>query len=212
MLEIVYFEKLDSTHKFLLKKLKSNEFKSPIMIVAKNQENGVGTHTNRWISLEGNLFVSFSILKDDLPKDLELQSVSIYFAYILKEVLEKKGSKVWLKWPNDFYIDDKKIGGVLSTIVGENIVVSFGLNIKKAPQNFKNLDINIEKNEIIKLFILNLKSKKSWEGIFKKYRVEFEKSKEYHVRVGEKKESLESAILLKDGSIKIENKKVYSTR
>ncbi len=211
-LEIVYFEKLNSTHKFLLKKLKSGEFKSPVMIVAKNQEDGVGTHENKWISLEENLFISFSILKDDLASDLELQSLSIYFAYLLKEVLEEKGSKVWLKWPNDFYINDKKIGGVLSTIVGKNIVCSFGLNIKKAPSDFEVLDINIEKNELIKLFILNLKSKKSWKGIFKKYKVEFEKSREFSVRVENEKKSLEKASLLKDGSIKIENKKVYSTR
>ncbi len=211
-MEIVYFEKLDSTHKLLLKKLKSKEYKAPIMIVANNQEDGVGTHTNKWISLEGNLFLSLCIKKDELPKDLELQSTSIYFAYLLKEVLEERGSKVWLKWPNDFYINKKKIGGVLSTIVGKNIIVSIGLNIKKAPPKFELLDINIEKSELIKLFILNLKSKKSWAVIFKKYRVEFEKSKLFNVRVKDTKVSLKSATLLEDGSIKIENRRVYSTR
>lgn len=56
----------------------------------------------------GNLFFSFVLKRNDLPSDLQIQSASIYFSYILKEVLALEGSKIWLKWPNDFYIDNKK--------------------------------------------------------------------------------------------------------
>ena len=52
------------------------------------------------------IFFSFAIKIDELPTDLKLESASIYFAYLLKETLYELGSCVWLKWPNDFYIDD----------------------------------------------------------------------------------------------------------
>ncbi len=212
MLEIAYFKKLDSTHKFLLKNIKENKLKPPFMIVSENQDNGVGTGDNKWISLEGNLFLSFVISSEQIPKDLPKQSISIYFAYLLKEVLSKRGSSVWLKWPNDFYVKNKKVGGVLSYIYKENIICSIGLNLKKSPDNFGILDINIEKNQLIKELILNLKSKKSWKGIFKKYQVEFEKSKSFETKIGKTKVSMSKAVLQKDGSIQIERKKVYSLR
>ncbi len=211
-MEIVYFEKLDSTHKFLLRKVKKEEIKTPFVIIANEQDSAIGSGKNRWISIKGNLFVSFVLKKDEISKDVKLQSLSIYFAYLLKEILEKKGSSVWLKWPNDFYIKDKKIGGFLVSIVGENIVASFGLNTKKAPKNFEILDIDIDKIQIIKELILKIKSKKSWIAIFKKYKVEFEKSKNFFTKVGDKKESLKGAILNEDGSITIKNKRVLSVR
>ena len=211
-MEIHYFKKLDSTHKFLLKKIENSEFLGSVMIVSENQSAGVGTGENSWISLNGNLFLSFCIDEKDLPEDLPKQSISIYFAYILKEVLDKFGSKVWLKWPNDFYIEDKKVGGVLSTIKRGKVVCSVGLNTIKAPKFFSILDIKIANKQIIQKFILNIKFKKTWKVIFKNYQVEFEKSKRFSTRVGKVKQSLEDAVLNQDGSIKIDNKEVYSTR
>ena len=211
-MEILYFDKLDSTHKFLLRELKSKNITSSTMIVANSQESGIGTANNSWISLDGNLFLSFCIDLNSLPNDLPKQSISIYFAYLLKEFLTQKGSNVWLKWPNDFYIDNKKIGGVLATIIGDMVVCSIGLNLLKAPKKFSILDINIDKNEIIQNFILKIKSKKSWMAVFKIYKIEFEKSKQFLVRVDNKKSSMQDAILFDDGSIKIKNRRVYSTR
>jgi BirA family biotin operon repressor/biotin-[acetyl-CoA-carboxylase] ligase len=210
-LEIVYYKKLDSTHKFLLKKIKNRELLAPVMIVADEQTDSIGTRGKSWQSLKGNLFFSMAITREYLPADLPMQSISIYFAYIFKEILEKKGSKVWLKWPNDFYLHDKKVGGVLSQIVGENIIISIGLNTKKSPKNFKTIDIKIENSKLIEEFILNVKQVILWKSIFSKYQVEFAKSKLYKTTFenGEKI-SLNNAELSSDGSIKINGKRIYS--
>ena len=209
-LEILYFEKLDSTHKFLLKKLQEKKLSSPVLITADIQTDGIGTRGRVWQSLKGNLFLSMAVEKKSLPDDLPLQSVSIYFAYILKEILQKKGSDVWIKWPNDFYLHDKKIGGVLSQFIGENVIVSIGLNIENSPKNFKNLEIKISKNELIEEFVLKVKQVISWKYIFSKYQVEFDKSISYKTTVENgKKISLKSAVLQSDGSIMINGKRVY---
>jgi len=210
-LEILYFEKLDSTHKFLLKNIKNKSLCVPVAILASEQTDGIGTRGKSWQSIKGNLFFSMALSKLDLPKDLPLQSVSIYFGYIFKELLSEKGSEVWLKWPNDFYLNDKKIGGVLSQIVGDTVIVSIGLNIKKSPENFETIDIKIEKNELIKEFILKVKQVILWKKIFSKYRVEFCKSKAHKTTFEDgEKVSLEDAVLEDDGSIKIKGKRIYS--
>ena len=211
MLEILYFEKLNSTHKFLLKNIREKSLTPPVIVTALEQTDGIGTRGKSWTSLKGNLFLSMCIDESYLPKDLPKQSVSIYFGYIFKEILEEKGSKVWLKWPNDFYLDDKKIGGVLSQIIGKNIIVSIGLNLVKSPENFKTIDIKIEKNKLIKEFVLKVKQVVLWKNIFSKYRVEFSKSKSHKTTFEDgEKISLKDAVLQDDGSIKILGKRIYS--
>jgi len=49
---------------------------------------------------------------------------------------------------------------VLATIVGEMVVCSIGLNLKKAPKEFSILDIKLDKKQIIQNLILKIKSKK----------------------------------------------------
>ncbi len=209
-MEILYFEKLDSTHKFLLRKLKKKELFPPVLVTADIQTDGIGTRGRIWQSLKGNLFLSMAVEKKSLPDDLPLQSVSIYFAYLLKEILQKKGSKVWIKWPNDFYLDDKKTGGVLSQFSGENVIVSIGLNLDKSPENFQNIEVNISKNELIEEFVLKVKQVISWKYIFSKYQVEFDKSMNHKTTVEDtEKVSLKGAVLQSDGSILINGKRVY---
>ena len=212
-LEIVYLKNIDSTHKFLLNKLSENELQSPIAVISEEQTAGVGTKEREWIGYRGNLFLSFAIKKNQLPKDLPLNSISIYFAYVLKELLSEHNSQVWLKWPNDFYNNDKKIGGVLTALKGENIICSIGLNLVQSPNNFAILDIKIDKNKLIEEFFLKVKQVILWKYVFSKYKIEFEKSKNYYTTIeNHKKVSLSDAVLQEDGSIMINNKKVFSLR
>jgi hypothetical protein len=57
-----------------------------------------------FIKLKTNKKVTLS--KKDLPADLPLASTSIYFSFIMKKRLESMGEALWLKWPNDFYIQN----------------------------------------------------------------------------------------------------------
>jgi len=210
-LEILYFEKLNSTHKFLLKNIKSKSLHLPVVICADEQTDGIGTRGKSWQSIKGNLFFSMGLTLDYIPRDLPKQSISIYFGYLFKEVLSSYGSKVWLKWPNDIYLDDSKVGGVLSQIVGDNIIVSIGLNIKKSPKNFKTIDIDIEKKQLVKEFILKVKQVIFWKNIFSKYQVEFAKSRSHKTTyITGEKVSLSDAVLGSDGSVKINGKRIYS--
>jgi BirA family biotin operon repressor/biotin-[acetyl-CoA-carboxylase] ligase len=214
-LEIHYHKSLDSTHLFLEKALKEKSLKPPVAIVSDTQIAGVGSGENSWNSLDGNLFLSFSVDKSTLPVDLPISSASIYFSYLMKEVLLDLGSKVWLKWPNDFYIKDKKIGGTITRLISGDIVLcSMGINLKFAPKNFDILDINVKKNRLLDLYFLKLKQDIFWKKIFSIYEIEFEKSKQftYYDKYAQKRVSLKDAILNDDGSITIEDRKVYSLR
>ncbi len=209
---IIHFESIDSTHKYLLNAVKNAEIATSALVYADEQTNGVGSRGNSWIGEKGNLFLSFCVDLKHLPKDLPLQSVSIYFAYILKDILARKGSKIWLKWPNDFYIDDKKAGGVITLKSGDKIICSIGLNITVAPEEFGKLDICVDKDKLIKEFIKKIKKNFSWKQVFSKYKIEFQKAKKFYFHLDDELVSLKEATLNQDGSITINNKIVFSSR
>ncbi len=215
MLEILYLESIDSTHRYLIDALKQKSIRPPYAISAQRQLAGIGSRGNLWTGIEGNLFLSFCLYKSELPSDLPIQSMSIYFSFIFKELLSDLGSKIWLKWPNDFYIKEKKIGGTITSILHENMVVcSIGLNLLAAPHDFGVLDISVDKDKLLFDYFLKLKEDIFWKDIFRKYKVEFLQSTKYTYYDGNsaKKVSLREAELLEDGSIYLENRRIYSLR
>ncbi len=211
-MKIIELEEVDSTHTYLQELIKTSGFKEPLAVMCSHQTNGVGSRGNSWQGTCGNLFFSFVIRKNDLPKDLPLQSASIYFSYILKIILNEKKSKVWLKWPNDFYIDDKKIGGTITSISADLMYCGIGLNLNEVSKNFGFLDIKIDKKKLLDLYFEKLSNCIAWKDIFSQYKIEFQLSKKFHATIQNKKVSLNKATLNLDGSIDIDKKKVYSLR
>ena len=211
-MQIYWFDALGSTQTYLKQKLKSGELHSPVAIVAEKQTDGVGSRGNSWIGLEGNLFFSFAIDRNKLPKDLALESSSIYFSYILKEVFSELGSKVWLKWPNDFYLNEAKIGGTITLLRENDLVCGIGINLVDSPDDFASLDIEIDKKELLNKFFKKIEKKLSWKHIFSKYEVEFTQSKKHSTHFKNNKISLENAELNTDGSLNVNGQRIYSLR
>lgn len=211
-LQIIYLESIESTQTYLKQKLQNKELQTPIAVSANIQTNGLGSRDNSWSGYEGNLFLSFAVKLKDLPKDLNLESASIYFAYILKMTLASLNSKVMIKWPNDFYIEDKKIGGMITNVVGQNIVCGVGLNLLKAPNEFNILDIVIDKKILLDKYFKNLENNHSWKQIFSKYKLEFYCNKSFYTHNNNHKILLKDVKLQSDGSIIINNERIYSLR
>ncbi len=211
-MQIRSLNSVDSTQRYLLDALKEGRLTSPVCIMTGRQESGKGSRGNSWSGLDGNLFFSFSIARDTLPSDLKLESSSIYFTYILKTVLMEMGSSLWLKWPNDFYLDDKKIGGAITNLYKEHLVCGIGLNTRVSPEGFAKLDIEIKNETIIKHYFEILKNPPSWKQVFSNYEVEFVKSRSYFTHSGDTRLSLENAILLDDGSIECDGQRIFSLR
>ena len=211
-METSWFKHLPSTHKYLIESIKNNTINPPFAVATDFQSDGVGSRGNSWEGDIGNLYFSFCVEEKHLPKDLKLESISIYISWIMKEVLCELGSQSWIKWPNDFYLKDSKIGGVITTKVRGVIIGSIGLNILHAPMPFGTLDVQITPQKLVLLFLEKLAKKISWKNVFSKYKIEFQNSLGFTFHLDGKKKSLADAKLLDDGSIAVENRRVYSLR
>jgi len=212
-LKITYLDSIDSTQLYLKNLLKKDkDIQLPYAIVADMQTNGIGSRDNLWRGFKGNLFLSFAISVDELPQDLKLESASIYFAYLLKETLNELNSDVWLKWPNDFYIEDMKIGGMITNMVDNVLICGVGLNLLSSPDGFTILDIKISKNKLLKQYFKKIEKKISWKQVFSKYELEFYRNRNFFTHSSGLKISLAEAQLQSDGSIVYDGERIYSLR
>lgn len=211
-MQILYLDEVDSTQLYLKQAIQKKQLTPPVAVLATLQTAGIGSRDNNWRGLEGNLFLSFALSLKHIPRDLKIESASIYFSYLLKETLSELGSKVILKWPNDFYIEDKKVGGMITNLVGDTLVCGVGLNLKKAPENFAYLDIDIEKKSLLKNYFDKVEKNILWKQVFSKYKLEFQNNGSYFAHVNNKKISLSEAILEDDGSLNINGERIYSLR
>ena len=211
-MDIHWFESLESTQSFLLEELKAARLYPPVCVGALSQTIGKGSRGNSWIGVKGNLFISVALPRSILPEDLRLESSSIYLAFLMKELLNSYGSKTWLKWPNDFYLGNKKIGGVITNLMGDTLVCGIGINLIAAPGDFEKIDITISAYDLTKAYSELFINLPSWKQIFSNYQIEFENSRDFFTHDNNEKVALERAVLLEDGSLECDGQRIFSLR
>jgi len=208
-LQIYWRDSSDSTQRELLEGLKSGDFIAPLCLATQRQSAGVGSRGNSWIGQEGNLFFSFAIARKKLPDDLKLESASIYFMFLLKEELEKTGSKAWLKWPNDLYVESLKIGGCITNISGDLLVCG---NTTVAPEGYGVLDVTCKEDMLLGEYLQKIENPVSWKQVFIKYKLEFELSSKRITHTNGNNISLVDAQMMEDGSLLSQGRRIYSQR
>jgi BirA family biotin operon repressor/biotin-[acetyl-CoA-carboxylase] ligase len=211
-LRILFFERLSSTQLFLTDAIRKGEINEPTAVITADQTDGIGSRENRWIGKKGNFFASVAIDQSMLPDDLPVSATSIYFAFLMKKTVEKLGSGAWVKWPNDLYLQERKIGGCITAKKGDVLIAGIGVNIVDAPLDFGILDLDIAPLELLKAFLRQVESAPSWKQIFSNFSLEFEKSKRFHTHVGNETLDLTDAVLNEDGSLMIGKRRVVSLR
>ena len=162
------FKKVKSTNSTALRIIKETNYTSG-MVVAETQNEGRGQYGRKWISLKGNLFVSFF---NELKKtNLSINVITKSNCLLVKNLLSKFTNKrITIKKPNDLLIDKKKISGILQEIIltkGKKFLITgIGINITKHP-NIKNYPAtNLQ--DVAKKSISKLKVENKLKHIFEK--------------------------------------------
>lgn len=113
---IQWLDTIDSTNKHLSRSLKDGSILAPALVVADRQSMGVGRGSHQWWSPEGCLMFSFALplaIRDSF-ESTEASLLPLRVGCAMAEAIEQiVAPKPLLKWPNDIYIDDKKVCGVL---------------------------------------------------------------------------------------------------
>lgn len=158
---IEIFDTIDSTNTYLLQAAKVKA-PSGSVCLAESQERGRGRQDRPWINQSGNIYCS---LLWHFDKSVHLSGLSSAVAVMILKALQKiKIPSIQLKWPNDIYVNQRKLAGILleSNQPGA-VVIGIGLNIKTPNLDNKSgvgieeiLQISVDRNHFIGMLLNEL--------------------------------------------------------
>lgn len=162
---------IDSTNQYLLDRI--GELKSGDACVAEYQQAGRGRRGRKWFSPFGaNLYLSMFWRLEQGPA--AAIGLSLVIGIVMAEVLRKLGAdKVRVKWPNDLYLQDRKLAGILVELTGKTgdaaqIVIGAGINMamRRVEESVVNqgwitlqeAGINLDRNTLAAMLIRELRA------------------------------------------------------
>ncbi len=145
--DFYYFNRISSTQDFAFKIIKRKKKIRPSVIVCNIQSSGKGRKGYLWSSPRGGIWLSI-LLETDLKLE-DLFFFAMVSAICICETIEKKTNlKPKVKWPNDIFVNGKKIAGILLDVQANTdnfknkIIIGIGINT--------NNDLNLTKSKIQK--------------------------------------------------------------
>lgn len=178
----IHFQTIDSTNLYV--KQHHQDLDDFSIVSSDYQSKGKGRNDRSWLSQSGdNLLFSLLIKKLDIVKNGGY--LSLVAAISVAKTLEKRGfDRVFIKWPNDVYLNDKKVAGILlEGQIPEYLVIGIGLNVNQEQflgdyripptslflEKKEKIDIESLKKELFESFIDNVKNVNFQKEEYKKY-------------------------------------------
>ncbi|VFP81987.1 biotin--[acetyl-CoA-carboxylase] ligase [Candidatus Erwinia haradaeae] len=159
---------IDSTNQYLLNSI--SKLKKGDVCIAEHQRMGHGRRSRPWFSSFGsNLYLSiYWRLKKNLVSRTYL---SLIISLAISDILQKKGvCNIKIKWPNDIYLNNRKLAGILIEIKNQSsqfldLVIGIGINLNMHDQaqeimrkhggiDLQSVGINVDRN-ILSILIIN---------------------------------------------------------
>ncbi len=137
--KIIALDLVGSTNDYILDKIKAGIISEEgTVVIANKQSAGKGLENNVWESEAGkNLTFSILLKPGFLKADQQFQLTKIISLAVYDYITgHLPNEQVKIKWPNDIYVGNNKIAGILinNTIKGKEImytIVGIGLNINQ---------------------------------------------------------------------------------
>lgn len=133
-MKIVRLDSTDSTNSWIARN--ESSLSSPTLVYCNDQTAGRGQKGNSWESEPGkNITASLYFIPKDFLAVRQFE-ISEALALAIVGFLKEKGVDPMIKWPNDIYVGDQKICGILieHVVTGKNItrtIAGFGININQ---------------------------------------------------------------------------------
>ena len=139
----LYFDEIASTNGFMLDH--TTELKNGDVCVAEYQSAGRGRRGRTWVSPYGH-HLYFSLFWTFPQGMAQAMGLSLVVACTLVEVLKSFGvENIGVKWPNDIYLDNKKLAGILIEMSGQadslcQLIIGVGVNMAMSEEQGKGID------------------------------------------------------------------------
>jgi len=133
---IITLGRVGSTNNYATSQVRENEVLEGSVFLAVNQSEGRGQQTNRWESEPGKNLTFSIVLYPEFLEIIDQFLLSKVVCLGLERFLSELVPSVSIKWPNDIYVGDRKICGMLieNAIMNgrfSSSVVGIGLNVNQ---------------------------------------------------------------------------------
>lgn len=136
--KLITLKRVSSTNDYLKQKLsKSTPFSEGTVIMAEEQTGGKGQTGNKWLSESGKNLTFSLLLKPTFLNPVNQFDLNIAICVSIFETLfPLLGDQLKLKWPNDIFVNDGKLGGVLienilQGSVWKESIIGIGINVNQ---------------------------------------------------------------------------------
>jgi len=136
-----HYEQLESTNSSALELLSKSNPSEGTAIMASFQTQGKGQYGREWTSAKGKNILCSIILYPNFLSIHKSFFLNIFAALAVRNtVADLIKANVSIKWPNDIYINDKKVAGILiqNTLQNHSIknsIIGLGININQIAFN-----------------------------------------------------------------------------
>ena len=172
-LKVFRFKKVTSTNSTAIRIIKNTNYQNG-MVISDMQTKGRGQYGKKWISLKGNLFVSFFYNLDNI--NLNMTQITKINCVLVKKLISKYYKKrIIYKKPNDLLIKGKKICGILQETINKLnkkfLIVGIGINLVKNPviKDYPVINLNDLINKKISKKKIEIELKNIFEKNLKKF-------------------------------------------
>lgn len=134
--QIDYHVEVDSTNTRGLELVEKGNSNFPLLVLTERQTQGRGRGSNQWYSDVGSLTCSLLVQLENIPGN-RIPQVSLTVGLALCQAIESIAprSDVAIKWPNDVFLEGRKLAGVLIELPPtqqRQAIIGIGINVNNS--------------------------------------------------------------------------------
>lgn len=135
----IFLDTVNSTNTYC-KEIAEKGFNKETLVISDTQSNGKGTKCRNWSSPKGKGLWFSMLLKPSIKLE-DINFLTILSSTALHNTFQDFGVNTKIKWPNDIYLNSKKLCGVLTESKISNnkleyIVIGIGINVNLELNDF----------------------------------------------------------------------------
>lgn len=144
--DVFHFKHIHSTSQKAEQLIRNKEASGNILVIADTQTGGIGRNKRRWVSPEGGLWFTSGIFGLSVASKFTIFT-GIVLHKTLISLYPQMANHLKIKWPNDLYLNDRKVAGILSSYLPRHryhfLGIGINTNIEKFDEKLDNIPISI---------------------------------------------------------------------
>ena len=146
--EVIHYKKVGSTMNEANRLIKSQQIAGNFLLIADKQTSGIGRKGNSWFSPNGGIWLTAALYGVSIESSLTIFT-GICLHKSLCDTFPQLQTELKIKWPNDIFLRNRKLAGILTNYLQffkyHLIGIGINSNVDKIPEEISQTAISLKK-------------------------------------------------------------------